>query len=300
MDISEKQATYNQSRKLRICIKILTKRCKKLWEHLTLEQRWYFFAIAFPMLILIYSNVSELFSAPEPEAKEAAFFAFLVCSAVGIFHYLSKLTQQISNNVLLKACSSTLFVATVTLALSFSDTLINETLKVSSTPFAYTQTITALLLIPIFIAFIAVALAVLSFFLISFSRFISTFKLSNDNEIENHFSLITLFARCGLLFFFAHLGNNALTQADGYKEFISGVIQHYAYEFEMEKYTHCESIDGERFAYIDSNTVVVATKREEKYEFKVRACKESIAQGVGRTVDETTKGLIKGFSERLR
>lgn len=289
MDISEQeQITASLSQKLHI-------RFSKLWQQLSLEQRWYVLAAAFPAAILIYNQAPD-FLPKHPQSQDAAFIAFLVFSAVGIFYYLSKLAQKINNNILLKACFSALFIAGATFALSYSDGLINETLKVSSAPFSYTQTIAALLLIPIFIGFTAIALSILSIFLITFSSSISSLKLYERND-ENRFPTQTMIVRCALLIYFGVLSEKALTQSDGYQKIISEVIQDYAYNFEMDRYTHCDSSEGERFAYIDSNTVIVGTEQNGKYKFSVRACEESIPQGIGRTLDETAKELVRRIAK---
>jgi len=271
---------------------------QKLWQQMTVEQRWYFLAFAFPSIILIYNQLPD-FLPKQPQAKEAAFTAFLILSTIGIFQYLSKLAHKISNNILLKSIFTAIFVAGATVALSYADSLINETLKVPSGPFNYTQTITSLLLIPIFIAFIAIALSVISVFLITFSPSITTFKLY-EKEDEQRYQVPTIFLRCGILIFFGVLAEKSLTQSEGYQKFVTDVIQDYAYNMEMEQYTHCDQSDGERFAYIDANTVVVAIKHGETYSFKVRACKESIAEGVSRSVDEKTKGLLKDILRHLK
>ena len=290
MDVSVKEKSFSTA-------------IRELWGNLNLEQRWYTLALLLPFGTLIFCEISEFFTEFPAPTKILTITFFCLPASIGILIYLSQLAHKVGSNIVLKSLFSVLFAAVVTFTLSLADGLINETLNVPSSPFTYTQTITAILLIPLFLIGISMILAVAGVFALTFFPtwgLISALSNTERNAIKMNYTKRTSAARWFYLICLGVMSGEALSKSDSYQQYVKDFIQQYAFNFEMEKYTHCESSEGEKIAYIDSSTVVVGTKNNEGYEFQVRACKESIAQGVGRTVDETTKGLVRNIINGLK
>lgn len=283
--------------------KSISKALKGLWGNLNLEQRWYALAFLLPIGIFTYCELSEFFTETPVPTKILTITFFCLPASIGIFIYLSQLAHKVSSNIVLKSLFSVLFAAAITFSLSLADGLINEALNVPSSPFTYTQTITAILLIPIFLISISMIFSVIGIFALTFFptwELISALSNTERNAVKNKYPKRTTAARWFYLICMGVMSGEALSQSNSYEQYLKDFIQQYAFNFEMEKYTHCDNSEGEKIAYIDSSAVVVGTKNDKGYKFEVRACKESIAEGVGRTVDETTKGLLKELFKNLK
>jgi hypothetical protein len=63
-----------------------------------------------------------------------------------------------------------------------------------------------------------------------------------------------------------------LHQNKWYSEQVSSFIKWYAYNFEMDSYSYCNSAPDKRVAYIDSDKIILATKANNGYAFKVQKC----------------------------
>lgn len=283
--------------------KSLSTATRELWGNLNLEQRWYILAFLLPFGTFIFCELYEFITESPAPTKILTITFFCLPASIGILIYLSQLAHRVSSNIVLKSLFSVLLAAVVTFTLSLADGLINETLNVPSSPFTYTQTITAILLIPIFLISISMIFAVVGVFALTFFPtwgLISALSNTEKNAANAKYTRRTTTARWFYLICMGVMSGEALSQSNSYEQYVKDFIQQYAFNFEMEKYTHCESSEGEKIAYIDSSTVVVGAKNNESYEFKVRACKESIAEGVGRKVDETTKELVRDFLNGLQ
>ncbi|MGH1431268.1 MAG: hypothetical protein ACRBB4_09120 [Neptuniibacter sp.] len=290
MDVSVKEKSFSKA-------------IRELWGYLNREQRWYTLAFVLPFGTFILCELYEFITVSAAPTKILTITFFCLPASIGILIYLSQLAHRVSSNIVLKSLFSVLLAAAVTFSLSLADGLINETLKVPSSPFTYTQTITAILLIPIFLISISMIFAVVGVFALTFFPtwgLISALSNTEQNAVKNKYPKRTTAARWFYLICMGVMSGEALSQSNNYEQYVKDFIQQYAFNFEMEKYTHCESSEGEKIAYIDSSAVVVGTKNNESYEFKVRACKESIAEGVGRKVDETTKELVRDFLNGLQ
>lgn len=275
-------------------------------DTLDAEQRWYFFSLFVGLLVLGFYGfyyVQEVYNVPP---LLGAWMSVVFVASFGVMIFFSTIFTELIKNVIWRSCFSLLFIFLVTLSLTLADGMINDTFKVPSSPFIYTQTIVSILQIPLFVIVASAALSVLFIILIVLFPYITSmefFKLipsSLEIERDKKHKKLTYAARFLVILSIGYMSFDFLEKSDGYYSFIKSTAKEYAYSLEMEKYTHCEVKEaGEHFAYLDPINVVVGVVKNNNYVFVVRPCKETIAAGVGRTLDETVKGVGRGIVDAL-
>ena len=168
-----------------------------------------------------------------------------------------------------------------TLSLSFANLLINSSLQVPSSPFIYTQTLLSLLIAPLVISLIFGVLGMFIFplTLILFSS--TKINLSAKNVLtfwmqprvkHEMVSGVTLLSRiiamtCLLTLSWSFNGDNRW-----YTNQLDAFTKWYAFNFEMEQYTHCKLGEGERISYISKTAVIIGVVHDGSYDFKTSTC----------------------------
>lgn len=284
----------------------LAQKFKNLINTLDVEQRWYLFSLFVGLLMLGFygiNYVQDMYSVPLPEGT---WMSVVFVASFGVMRFFSTIFTDLIKNIIWKSCFSLLFVFLVTLSLTLADGMINDTFKVPSSPFIYTQTIVSILQTPLFVVVAAAGLSMIFMFLLLFFPYISSMKFFNlipsslESEKGKKHKNITNTARFFVILCIGYLSFNFLEKSDGYYSFIESTAKEYAYNLEMEKYTHCEmKSPGEHFTYFEPNVVIVGVKKANEYLFTVRPCKETVIAGAANAVDGMVKkagnalGLIK-------
>lgn len=267
------------------------------------EQRWYILSIVFGLFLCIAASYESLVNGKDIDPIAAPLVAMILISTFGVLGYLSKIVSILASSLLWKAIFSVFFLASTNFALTLSNGIVNEAFEVTATPFVYTTSLVAIMLIPLFIVVCTVVLGVYSFFHLIFFPAVRLFERYQLNPIVSDVKVwkkTTAVYRYTVIMCLAYGAQESFSYSDGYYEFISDAAKGYAYNYEMEKYTHCEvKAVGEHFSYIDPNTVVVGIQKDDEYNFSVRPCKEMVTVEAAKKVDDTVKKVRDGFNKLI-
>lgn len=165
------------------------------------------------------------------------------------------------------------------LSMSLAGQIINSYLEVTSSPFIYTQTITSIMISPLvisvvfgFLSFIILPFTMIVFSLeglgFSLKRFV-LFWLHQPKDITNGFLILCrIIAFAGL--FSLSWSFNANNQ--WFSDPIGSFTKWYAYNFEMDSFSHCSHIEKEKIAYINKDDIIIGIDNGNKITFRTSTC----------------------------
>lgn len=165
------------------------------------------------------------------------------------------------------------------LSMSLAGQIINSYLEVTSTPFIYTQTITSIMISPLvisvvfgFLSFIILPFTMIVFSVeglgLSLKRFV-LFWLHQPKDITNGFLILCrIIAFVGL--FSLSWSFNANNQ--WFSDPIGSFAKWYAYNFEMEQFSHCSHADKEKIGYINKDDIVIGIDNGKEITFRTATC----------------------------
>lgn len=205
----------------------------------------------------------------------------LVILLYGFIIYLKNILYPVWGTPLGKLFISIGGVIGTTFSLSFANLLINGSLQVPSSPFLYTQTLLSLLIAPLVISLIFGVVGMFTFPL-TLILFTSTkMNLSAKNILtfwmrpriqSKMVGGMTLISRiiamtCLLSLSWSFNGDNKW-----YASQLDSFTKWYAFNFEMEQYSHCDLEEGERITYINKTAVIIGSVEGTSYKFKTATC----------------------------
>lgn len=241
------------------------------------EMSAYILAIlTFALLIIINKTVAI-------NVPSVLFLIPLFILLYGFSRFLIEKLHAFAETKIGKLVISTIFAIGAALSLGLANQAINTTLAVPSAPFAFTQSLVAILIAPltisILLGFSCIFMLIASPF--SFGRntlpliakSLLTFwikakrtKMSNTQFFTQAARFIATFALMFACFTF--IENNRW-----YTTSVGGFIKWFAFHFETELYSHCQLKKGSKIAYINKDDVIIATKVDGKYQFTMQTCR---------------------------
>jgi hypothetical protein len=253
------------------------KSIKKWVEGLTEESSAYLLSLALFILIAIYNLIRDI------DGESVLFVIPLISMLYGFYVYIVQVYRPVWNSIVGKVLISGLIFIGSSFSLALSKLIINASLHVTSSPFLSTVSLTAVLVSPLTITLLFGFLGVLilpfamTLFLgdegvYSVKRII-TFWKSKPVGIPQFGKLII---RLGILLLLISTawtfnGNNSW-----YMNKVEKFAKWYAYNFDTDVFSHCDIDSGQRVAYIDLSSIVIASVNDDGYEFKVSTCKSDL------------------------
>ncbi len=203
----------------------------------------------------------------------------LIALEIGFIRYLTPVLQKFWKIKLGKVIISLGMLLGSAFCMSFAGQIINTYLEVTSAPFLYTQTVTSLLISPLVTS---IVFGFLSFIIMPFTIVIfSTEKLSlslkrpllfwlyRPEKMPNGFLVICrIIAFIGLVSLSWSFNSNN----QWFTDTIGNFAKWYAYNFEMEKFSHCSHADKEKIGYINKDDIVVGIDDGKEISFRTSTC----------------------------
>lgn len=229
--------------------------------------------------LIVFSLINRLLG--ESSITELYWFTLLFMF-YGFTIYIRNIYSIFWDSGIGKIVISAMFFLGTTLSLSLSSSLINSSFEVTSTPFLYTQSILSVLIAPLVISlffgiigvfFLPVSMLLFTTDKLSFSvKSIFTVWLEKKRSYKE-ISPLAFIGRilsfvCVLSFCWSFNGNNAW-----YTNQLETIAKWYAYNIEMEEFSHCQLTKGEKVRYINKAIIVIGYKENESYKFKTDVCK---------------------------
>ncbi|MCU8439442.1 hypothetical protein OC515_21705 [Vibrio vulnificus] len=240
---------------------------------LTNEEAAYILGLVSLIIVPLINNFS-------PFPSYWVCFGFLI---VGAVIWLNSLVIQASSILIVKAFWGVVIVAGTAFNLGLASTTVNSVLGVPSSAFAYTVTITSVLLIPITFSIIGIFLA-LPLMPIAIISTITQFGDFTPKKILT-LGFLTSFGRHSPVLFFGRMlaciclfsMSVAFNQdSSWYSNAVDDKIKWFAYNFETEQFSYCKLASNEQIAYLGNERVVIAVKSEESYVFQVSLCESEL------------------------
>lgn len=205
----------------------------------------------------------------------------LILILYGFSLYVKKIVASVWSSTVGKAVISGIVFLGTTVSFSFADSLINNSFEVVSAPFTYTQSILAILIAPLvtslFLGIFGVFFLPVSMVFFTVDKFTFSVKKlftfwfeekSSTNQIKG----LPLIGRiCALMsilsFCWAFNGNNTW-----YTNQLETIAKWYAFNIEMESYSHCYKDEKQKVRYVNKSIIVVGEKVADTYKFKTTKC----------------------------
>lgn len=203
----------------------------------------------------------------------------LISLEIGFIRYLIPVLKAFWEAKLGKVIISLASLLGSALCMSFAGQILNTYLEVSSIPFLYTQTITSILISPLIIS---IVFGLLSFIVLpvtmvifttddinlSLKRFFLFWLYERKGEVNGFLVLCRIIAFLGLisLSWSFNSNNQWLTEPVG------KFAKWYAYNFEMDAFSHCMLKSKEKIGYINKDDIVIAIDSGNEMKFKTSTC----------------------------
>lgn len=243
---------------------------------MTEEGLAYWIAIILLALALITLKPSRHFNVQLSEVLTYIAIGFLI---YGFWTYLAPVLKKASESLLIKALWGGITITGATVSFSFAQLIVNEALRVPSSAFPHTQTLVAVLVAPVVIGiFIFVIGLILTPALqlmlyskrgeLSIKSFLSPRPQSTDKKWVDIKYFIRFIAFVSAL----SLCVAGLARNEVYLNGVSDFVRWYAFHFETENYSSCVVPSEVRVVYLGGDRVIMASKNDTGYIFKVIEC----------------------------
>ncbi len=203
----------------------------------------------------------------------------LITLEIGFIRYLTPVLKTFWEIKLGRIIISLGAILGSALCMSFAGQILNTYMEVTSVSFLYTQTITSLLISPLVIS---IVFGFISFILLPFTMIVFTtenisfslkrvflFWLYERKSVPNGFLVVCrIIAFLGLVTLSWSFNSNNQWFTDP----IGNFAKWYAYNFEMDNFSHCSHSDKEKVAYINKDDIVIGLDNGNKIIFKTSTC----------------------------
>ena len=228
------------------------------------------------MFAFVAIKPSRYFDVELPQVLAYVAVGFLI---YGFWTYLSPVLKKASESLIVKAVWAAITIAGATVSFAFAQLMVNETLKVPSSAFPYTQTLVAILVAPVVIGIFVLALGLVLIPVFQAMLYSETGQLSiksllgpRSEGLNKKGTEAKYCVRFVAFFLILALCGYGLARNDVYLNGIGDFVRWFAFHFETENYSSCVVDPGTRVGYLGGDRVVAASKDGDVYDFKVIEC----------------------------